>query len=72
MRRVDLHLISEDKIDFGDYFIELDIKGTRSSYVDKVYYCDIGNTGGFILTHNSGNFPFPNYCKKIIMSTNIC
>lgn len=64
-----LYILSNDKIQEGDWFIELDLKGTRSSYANKPYLCDIGNTGNFILTKNNGNFPFPENCRKIIATT---
>jgi hypothetical protein len=66
-----IYITSDEVIKEGDWFIELDLKGTRSSYINKPYLCDIGNTGGFILTKNNGNFPFPKHCKKIILTTDI-
>jgi hypothetical protein len=64
-----LYILSNDEIKYGDWFIELDLNGKRSSYSNKPYLCDIGNTGGFILTKNDGNFPFPENCRKIIATT---
>jgi len=64
-----LYFVSDEEIKQGDWFIELDIKGTRDTYCKKPYLCDIGNTGGFILTKNNGNFPFPQNCKKVVAAT---
>lgn len=64
-----IYITSDEDIREGDWFIELDLKGTRSSYINKPYLCDIGNTDCFILTKNNGNFPFPEHCKKIILTT---
>ena len=57
--------LEDEKIEVGDEFIELDIYKTRSSYINKIYICDVGNTETFILTKDI-NFPFPENCKKII------
>lgn len=65
---VHIYITNNDDIKEGDWFIELDLKGTRSSYANKPYLCDIGNTGNFILTKESGNFPFPENCRKIILA----
>jgi hypothetical protein len=64
-----LYILSNEEIKESDWFIELDLNGKRSFYSNKPYLCDIGNTGGFILTKNDGNFPFPENCKKIIATT---
>ena len=61
-----LYILSDEEIKEGDWFIEFDLKGTRSSYCNKPFLCDIGNTENFILTKDNGNFPFPENCKKII------
>lgn len=63
-----LYIFSNDPIEFGDWFIEFDLKGTRSSYCGKPYLCDVGNEGTFILTKDI-NFPFPENCRKIIATT---
>ena len=65
------HIVDESTITVRNWFIEFDLKGTRSSYCNKPYFCDIGNTGNFILTKNNGNFPFPENCKKITHSTQV-
>ena len=67
LKHYELILISleDDKIEVGDEFIELDIYKTRSSYINKIYICDVGNTETFILTKDI-NFPFPENCKKVI------
>jgi len=64
------YVLSDDKIKTGDWFIELDLNGTRSSYADKVYHCNIGNDGSFILTKDI-NFPFPENCRKIIATNDL-
>jgi hypothetical protein len=51
------------------YFIEINNNGTRSSYTNKIYFCDIGETDNFILTTEI-NFPFPENCKKVIATDN--
>jgi len=60
-----IYITDESEIEQGDFFIELDLFRTRSSYINKVYRADIGNTGVFILTKDI-NFPFPENCRKII------
>lgn len=62
------YILSDETIKKGDWFIEFDLKDTRSSYCNKPFLCDVGNTGTFILTKDI-NFPFPEHCKKITHST---
>lgn len=65
------YIVNDDIVDEGDWFIELNINGKRNSDKTGVpIYADIGNTGGYILTRNDGNFPFPEHCRKILRTTN--
>ncbi len=64
-----LYVFANERPKNGDFFIELDLKGTRRSYANKIFYCDIGETNAFILTKEDGNFPFPEHCYKLVATS---
>ena len=60
-------ILDKGKLEFISNKQVANLYGTRSSYTNKVYKCDIGVTDNFILTKEI-NFPFPENCRKVVIT----